>query len=189
MFKPSPHHLLFKPSDYAVWPITFALSFLHHLLHTQCYCPYAMLYVTKKKDMKKARNQSRSLIFHVRMRIIQNNAGNPNERDEHSKNLKPSPKPSGYLEYSEGCFGIIRIPVSPPRITQPNQTTHSLCGSAVMTWNWTSTVAVSIFVLICHFSSFMNIWAGQEEVMKFSCHLRIGLFECLRKCDDYWLSK
>lgn len=122
MFKPSPHHLLFKPSDYAVWPITFALSFLHHLLHTQCYCPYAMLYVTKKKDMKKARNQSRSLIFHVRMRIIQNNAGNPNERDEHSKNLKPSPKPSGYLEYSEGCFGIIRIPVSPPTYnpTQPN---------------------------------------------------------------------
>lgn len=73
-----------------------------------------MLYVTKKKDMKKARNQSRSLIFHVRMRIIQNNAGNPNERDEHSKNLKLSSKPSGYLEYSEGCFGIIRIRVSPP---------------------------------------------------------------------------
>jgi len=105
----------------------------------------------KKETWKKPKPKpKRSLIFHVRMRIIQNNAGNPNERDEHAKNLRPT-----------GISGVLlRVDlVYPwPRYIHPIQTTP-LVGQ--QRWLGLGPVAVSIFVLICHFSSFMNIWAGQ----------------------------
>lgn len=46
-----------------------------------------VVHTQKNKKKNKGDTKNRSLIFHVRLRIIQNNAENPNEREAHSQNL------------------------------------------------------------------------------------------------------
>jgi len=164
----STFYLALSSSDYtaAVWPITFGnlvYSFLHHLLHIQCYCPYAM-WNGKKRDMKKAETKTKTLInISCSNANYSKQCGEPKwtrwacQKSQTHRDLWSTPK---------GGFSIPLTPVYPPH---PN---HSPCGSAEMTWTWPSRcinicVNLSFFVVYEYLS-----WSGWGEPWNF--HVTCG---------------